>query len=164
MKIIRMIILVSIVLMLLGCNISDERQVKEAAFANLYSGIDMNKNLKLSVIEGANNYKIGRLVKLFLVNKSSDNFQFPKDFNAAIWTYNTEKKEWISITNNVEYQPDKPRILSSNPEAVEMVFVEPSGVGNTEVTIRIVVLGNKTKNGDLLPELEGAYIDVSLQP
>ena len=127
----------------------------------MYTDIDFNTSMWLEfgyimVEEG-----FLRELNLLLLNNHDLYILIPKDVGPFIHTYEENTIEWKSITDQVQYYPEKQDIIfppGDTPTGVTVAFDYPAE--NLPIEVRIVVVGEVLRDGELTGEKVGAYLDV----
>jgi hypothetical protein len=126
---------------------------------------EMNTKMHLTVPDGWNTFKIGDHVGLNVEVTSEDQIVFPPDFGARMFIYGNN--QWKEVANFMTY-PDGSIVLSPsngnpfNDGATDVVPILP----DTEkpATLRIILVGDVYRDGQVTSEKTAAYIDVNLTP
>jgi hypothetical protein len=126
---------------------------------------EMNTRIRLQAPDGWNTLKIGDVVGIDVEVISDDQIAFSHDYGAKIFIY--EDQEWREIPNLMKY-PDGYLLLT---DARGDVFKK--GVASVApvlpktdkaVLMRIILIGNIYRNGQITTEQTAAYIDLELKP
>lgn len=151
-------------LFLASCSTPSETLEKDLSFIDLYPKVSLNQNLKLRPLKVSKSPNIEDEAFLVIENKSAGSYQFPADYNVAIWEYQQKDKNWKRIVYRTEYLPDEPIILSNDPDFMAVVPISLQGLETDARVVRVAVYGNLIDNGSLANEMEGAFIDITLEP
>lgn len=150
------------IILLIGCNM----QPSLPPTPNL--GIpdnEFNSKIKLSVPEGWNTYKIGEDVGINVDIVTADQIAFGYDYGARI--FKLEDQKWIEIPNLMEYPTGYEIIEQSKGDPFKqgsvVVFPDLSDI-KADVTLRIILIGNIYRDGQITDEQTAGYIDVRLIP
>ena len=85
--------------------------------------------------------------------------QFPADYNARLFTYDPEAKEWLEINNNMGFPSPEPEVVCPEVSSGLVPFF-PDISGGEKIILRIVVSGEKLADGISTGEMVGAYIEI----
>jgi hypothetical protein len=126
---------------------------------------EMNRRIRLEVPDGWNTFKIGDGVALNVDNISTEPVSFQYDFGAKIFVL--QDKKWVEIPNLMKY-PEGDLLLypsQGGPFMQGEADVDPIlSDTNQPVTIRIVLIGNIYRDGQITNDQTAAFIDVDLKP
>lgn len=114
---------------------------------------------------GWNTNKIGDITRLLVNVIGKESISFSSDFGARIFLL--EDQKWIEVENLMEYPPGT--FLLSPSEGNLRKQVATSLAANLpdidhEVKIRIFLIGNVYRDGQITDESTAAYIDLELNP
>lgn len=157
------LLIIILAFFLASCGYSKEEHAKEQAFLALYPEVLMNQKLKIRLVKVPQPPRLGDDVELVIENKSTDAFQIPYE-NVAIWEYDSENDEWTKITNGIKYLSDGPITVSSDPDQMKILTVYPKVLDDLSHKFRILVYGNVIRGETVTDEMDGAFIDISLEP
>jgi hypothetical protein len=126
---------------------------------------EMNTKIKLTAPYGWNTFKVGDVVSINVEGISEDQIAFPPDYGARMFIY--ENNQWKEVANFTTY-PDGSIVLSprkGNPFNDGGTALDPilTDMANP-VTLRIILIGNIYRDGQITAEKTAAYIDVNLTP
>lgn len=125
---------------------------------------EINTRVKLSAPAGWNTFKIHNRVELLIEVVSDDQIAF--DFDARMFIY--KDNQWIEVENVPTTYPEEKQILSparGDHNKVGMASVYPILPDPAyPVKLRLVVVGNIVRDGQITEEQTAAYIDIELKP
>jgi hypothetical protein len=145
-----------------GCN----RQTALPPTPNL--GIpedEFNKRIQLMAPKGWNTYKIKDSVAINVDVVSNDQIAFQNNFGAVI--FELEGQEWTEIPNLMKYPEGYEVLGPSKGDAFKQGTTVVSPIlqdTKLPVTLRIVLIGNIYRNGQITDEQTAGYVDVELTP
>jgi hypothetical protein len=153
--------LIVIMLFLSGCQFLASQE--ETAFQALYPDIEMNTDINLTSTNVAHEFPGSFFV--VISNESKKDIWFPDHYNVEIYTLDSQNGTWVKVTNKIQYPagtehlvpPYKPNSLKST----RWFPIWPDVPSNT--SIRVVVIGQVHRNGDVTNEKMGAYTDIELK-
>jgi hypothetical protein len=126
---------------------------------------EMNSKLELLAPDGWNKFKSGFPITLAVKGISSDQILFNSDYGARLFIY--KDNNWIEISNGEEY-PEGSTILypfENNYLRIAAVNLWPKLQDTTKpVSVRVILVGNVYRNGQMTDEVTAGYIDVNLKP
>lgn len=122
-----------------------------------------NLNYELAVFTPTRQLRIGEPI-FFVVQVVGENtIIFPPDFNATIYRYQRNNREWIKVEKEpVEYQSGN-WIIPPGEKGADWIIPKLSDSAEV-VLLRIFVFGYIYQDGQPTDEKVGAYTDVILKP
>jgi len=126
----------------------------------------MNTKIKLEAPDYLNSFTIGETIDLTAEVIANDQVAFAHDYGARMFIY--EEPQWVEIANFMKY-PDGYLVLTPSSDdsfskygapAVDPILPDTS----KPVTVRIILVGNIYRDGQITDEKTAAYIDVELKP
>ena len=126
---------------------------------------EINTCINLDVPPGWNTYKIGKDIGISVDVISNEQIAFQRDYGAKI--YILKEKEWAEVSNIMKYPEGYVLLSRSNgdpfKQGTAVVFpVIPES--DKAVTVRIILIGNIYRDGQISDEQTAGYIDVELKP
>lgn len=135
---------------------------REQQFQNLYPTIEMNQKLKLVVLDDSyNSFKANEDLALELQNISTDKVEFRPSSGVKIYIYHKDSQSWLEVPNDMNYVPSDVHPLLEPQTTPGFLFSVSPMVSPSK--IRVVAVGQISKNGQPSGENIGAYVDVTLQ-
>lgn len=133
-----------------------EGNKKEKAFSELTSGMRISEKLELSALSPD-------IDVLSLENLEDYCIKFPFDYNARIYTYDVASEEWIDVTKKIGFTSSDPNTLCPEVSAGLVPFF-PDVYDSENITLRIVVSGEKLVDGIPNGEIVGTYTEIIWDP
>jgi len=125
----------------------------------------MNTKVQLSAPDGWNKFKTGDNVSLVVKDISSDQILFKSDYGDRLFIY--EDNNWKEIRDGTDY-PEGSIILNpfaNDPFKNGATIIWPQLPDTSKpVALRIILVGNVYRNGQMTDEVTAGYIDVNLKP
>lgn len=126
---------------------------------------EMNTKIRISAPEGWNTYKTNDDISLDIKIISEEEIAFPSNYGARLFT--RRNHEWIEIANLTHYPegifllvPYDNKPFNIGATSVFPILSDPS----EPITIRIILVGNVFKDGQVTDEVTAGYVDVDLKP
>jgi hypothetical protein len=126
---------------------------------------EMNTKIHLTAPDGWNTFKIGDEVSLSVEVISNDKISFPPDYGARMFIL--ENSKWKEIPNFMKYPEGNLIISQTNGNYLNVggAPVDPLIPDQTKpVLLRIILVGNIYRDGQVTAEKTAAYIDVKMTP
>ena len=124
---------------------------------------EINTRVQLAALSSLNTFQTHNSVQVVIEVISDDQIAF--DYDARIFIY--QDQQWVEVENLTTY-PEEKQILSparGDPYKLGMTSVYPILPDPSRaVTLRLVVVGNIVRDGQITEEQTAAYIDVELRP
>jgi len=156
---------------LIGCSKVPTQDISEAEkqFATIIPVSDMNKSVRIKVINKQEFYSSGSDISIILENKSSYFISFDTDM--PIKLLRNIDAQWVDVENVITYldtmllnPKSEPGLNFQTTSVKPMLGKNDSGNTNALIPLRIVVVG-EIMNGDTpTGKQAGAYIDVLIKP
>jgi hypothetical protein len=127
--------------------------------------VEMNTRIHLQAPDGWNSFKIGDVVGIDVEVISDDQIAFSHDYGAKIFIY--EDQEWREIPNFMKYPEGNMILTQANGNYFKHGGVELDPIfpdGSKSVVIRVILIGNIYRNGQITNEQTAAFIDLKLKP
>ena len=154
-----MFVLCGLVLLLGDC---EAKPILPSEFG--FPAEEINTRVRLAAPAGWNTFQTRSHVELLIEVISADQIAF--DHDARMFIY--QGHEWVEVENVPTTYPDEKQILSparGDLNKLGIVSVYPLLPDpNRSVTLRLVVVGNIVRDGEITQEQTAAYIDVRLRP
>jgi hypothetical protein len=125
---------------------------------------EINSRFKLTAPEGWNTFKTGEVIGLSIAVISDDQIAFKTD-GAKIFLL--EKETWVEIPNFMNYPQGYDLLSPSKNDPFKQgatVVVPQIPDENGNALVRIILIGNIYRDGQITDELTAGYIDVKLTP
>jgi hypothetical protein len=129
------------------------------------SAKEMNTKVQLTAPDGWNTFKIGDVIGLDVGVMSEEQIAFPPDYGARMFIY--ENNQWKEVANFMTYpegsiilSPRKGNYLNDGSANLDPMLTDATH----PVTLRIILVGNIYRDGQVTNEKTAAYIDVNLTP
>jgi hypothetical protein len=89
--------------MLCGCSLFND-EPKEKSFNQIYSGVSMNKEMKIrEVTQGVSLDDISRNTKFFSIENTTNSIiSSPHNYNEKLMIYNSDKNQWDYVENTAK--------------------------------------------------------------
>lgn len=126
---------------------------------------EMNSKVQLLAPDGWNKFKTEDNVMLAVKGISSDQVLFKSDYGARLFIL--QDNNWKEISNGVDYSDGNIVLypFENNYLNYGSVVLRPRLPDSTKpVTVRIILVGNIYRNGQMTNEVTAGYIDVNLKP
>lgn len=155
---------------LLGCSRDqeDNSQTAENNFSELIPTVELNNSLDISVIGGDDTFSLGSSIHISIVNHSTNYLTLSEDSFTRLFIY--RNMEWVEVENEltysgtVELSPYGTLLLDTHGSVIQPSLEKDMIAANKKVPLRILVIGEITKNDPLTGNLVGDYVDVYLTP
>jgi hypothetical protein len=156
---------------LIACSKQSNVSDLEKNFATLIPIDDMNHSLVL-LLEGADtSFSSGSRINMRIYNKSQHYLYFENETHMRILA-SPDDLQWKEVENSFTYATSS---MTLSPEgtillddafrwAIPILDESFVGNGNSEIPLRIVVIGEIMKDDAHTGQLVGAFVDVSMKP
>lgn len=126
---------------------------------------EFNTKMQVSAPDGINTFKIGDSISLAIKIISSEQIWFESNYGARLFI--AEGDKWEEIRNGENY-PEGSFILAPTGNdyfKVGATAIWPQLPDTTKpVTLRVILVGNVYRNGQMTDEVTAGYVDVNLKP
>lgn len=126
---------------------------------------EINSRISLSTPRAINTFKIGDEIAIAVEVLSADKIAFKHDYGARIFMH--DGSEWKEVKNYMGYTQGDIVLetRSTNPLNIGAAIIYPYLPNQTKaVTLRVFIIGNIYKNGEITPEETAGFLDVNLKP
>lgn len=151
-----------LIIFLVGCN--NQQTLPSTPDLGIPIG-EFNTRIRLMVPDGWNTYRINHVVGINVDVITTDKIAFGYDYGARI--FKLEDGKWIEIPNLEKYPKGYFILMPSqgDPLKQQAASVFPFLSNNKKaVTLRIILIGNIYRDGQITDEQTAGYIDVRLTP
>lgn len=155
-------------LFLVSCNGNLNSKINiDSSFKQIYSSCQMNIDVHLTPVQ--NSYKFSDVIWLDISNQSNNPISFPVNFNNGLWMFDPEDEKWVELENKANYSTDQKsevivEAISGGLSSFRSFVVTPAIYVDSLTTIRVVIFGERIKDGIQTDECVGAYTDITLLP
>jgi hypothetical protein len=126
---------------------------------------EFNSRVRLIAPYGLNNFKINDSVNLSVEVISNDQIMFRTDYGARI--FELQDHAWVEVPNLTTYPEGYYLLFPSKGDPFKQGVASVFPVlkdQNQPVRLRIVIIGNIYREGQMTDEQTAGYIDVVLKP
>jgi hypothetical protein len=169
---IRLVMIFSLCLtILLSCSKQSDinTSVIEKQFSTVVPLTDMNKSLQIVVASDDKSFQLGFDIPLLVYNKSPHSMFF--DVNSHIRLLRSTGDRWVDVKNALTYSgtmllsPQGTPLLDLQYTDARPILDEGNlSASNTDILLRIVVIGEIMEGDTRTGKKVGAYVDVFVKP
>jgi len=126
---------------------------------------EINKRIKLIAPQEWNTFKTGEVIGISVEVISEDQIAFQHDYDVLIFAL--KDREWVEVPNLMNYPEGYVLLSKPNGEPFKRgdARVDPILPDlDKNVTVRIIIVGNIYRDGQITEDQTAAYIDLELKP
>jgi hypothetical protein len=168
----RLVMSFLLIVIVLGCSRQPGTNLSELEkqFTTTVPVKDMNQSLQLAVDGEEKSFRAGSRIRLIIYNKSPYFVYFDNESHIRLLS-NLDNHQWVDVKNAITYSDTmllspKGTVLLDHQYTLVRPILDQSDFSreNSDIPLRIVVVGEIMKDETRTGQNVGAYVDLVLKP